>query len=268
MDKIINIGKYLLSLFSLIISAFALRHAYTHLHIPRTYWLYAVGIILLYLAIVAIILLKLKNRRTVINIIGLQAIPLAMSLLVFYIVPKMEPARTGMNNYERKFNDKQSVQIKAAKKNGIQPLETRKDAESAILNGKRLVHISSNDKYHVRKLDYSVPYLVPKATELLEDLAESFQALSGNSSRFEVTSVLRTKEDIAKLQKTNSNATTNSCHCYGTTFDISYARFKSTIKSNKELRENLSEALYKLQKEKRCYVKFEKKQKCYHITVR
>lgn len=268
MDKIINIGKYLLSLFSLIISVFALRHAYTHLHIPRTYWLYAVGIILLYLAIVAIILLKLKNRRTVINIIGLQAIPLAMSLLVFYIVPKMEPARTGMNNYEREFNDTQSVQIKAAKKNGIQPLETRKDAESAILNGKRLVHISSNDKYHVRKLDHSVPYLVPKATELLEDLAESFQALSGNSSRFEVTSVLRTKEDIAKLQKTNSNATTNSCHCYGTTFDISYARFKSTFKSNKELRENLSEALYKLQKEKRCYVKFEKKQKCYHITVR
>ena len=125
--------------------------------------------------------------------------------------------------------------------------------------------------YYVRGLTHSVPYLVPKAETLLSDIAREFQVISGTNSRFEVTSVLRTKEDIKKLQGSNANATTNSCHLYGTTFDISYARFRTDVlhpKSNAELREALAQAVYNLREQGRCYVKFEKKQKCYHITVR
>lgn len=113
--------------------------------------------------------------------------------------------------------------------------------------------------------------MVPKAETLLSDIAREFQVISGTNSRFEVTSVLRTKEDIKKLQGSNANATTNSCHLYGTTFDISYARFRTDVlhpKSNAELREALAQAVYNLREQGRCYVKFEKKQKCYHITVR
>lgn len=124
---------------------------------------------------------------------------------------------------------------------------------------------------YVRDLTHSIPYVIPKADSLITDIAKSFQEISNSKSRFEITSVLRTKEDIKKLQKNNSLAVKNSCHSYGTTFDISYVNFKHDHfhpKSNKELRKCLAKALRQLQKEGRCYVKKEKNQKCYHITVR
>ena len=83
----------------------------------------------------------------------------------------------------------------------------------------------------------------------------------------------RTKMSQKILFKTplNVNATANSCHCYATAFDISYVSFKTDVlhpKSNEELRESLSQAVYNMRKQGRCYVKFENKQKCYHITLR
>ena len=119
-------------------------------------------------------------------------------------------------------------------------------------------------------------FAVPVAAAELESIGREFADILQRNGlphyRFYVTSVLRTKEDIKHLQKSgNVNATTNSCHCYATTFDISYARFRTDVlhpKSNAELREALSHAVYNLRKQDRCYVKFEKKQKCYHITVR
>ena len=134
-----------------------------------------------------------------------------------------------------------------------------------------MVEVSSNSLYYVRVLSHCFAFLVPKAEILLADIARDFQTISGTNSRLEVTSILRTKEDISKLQKVNVNATSNSCHCYATTFDISYARFKIDVlhpKTNAELRDALSQAVSNLRKQGRCYVKFEKKQKCYHITVR
>lgn len=110
-----------------------------------------------------------------------------------------------------------------------------------------------------------------EAETLLSDIAREFQTISGTNSRFEVASVLRTKEDVSKLQSRNSNATSNSCHCYATTFDISYVSFKTDVlhpKNNAELRVALSQTVYNMRKQDRCYVKFENNQKCYHITVR
>lgn len=136
---------------------------------------------------------------------------------------------------------------------------------------KKLIKISSNSLYYVRELTHSVPYLVPEAETLLSDIAREFQTITGTNSKFEVTSVLRTKEDVSKLQSRNINATSNSCNCYATTFDISYVSFKTDVlhpKNNAELREALSQAVYNMRKQDRCYVKFENNQKCCHITVR
>lgn len=50
-----------------------------------------------------------------------------------------------------------------------------------------------------------------------------------------------------------------------------YVSFKTDVlhpKNNTELREALSQAVYNMRKQDRCYVKFENNQKCYHITVR
>ena len=43
--------------------------------------------------------------------------------------------------------------------------------------------------------------------------------------RIVVSSVLRTRKDIERLRTQNVNASENSCHQYGTTFDINYNKY-------------------------------------------
>ena len=92
-----------------------------------------------------------------------------------------------------------------------------------------------------------------------------------------VTSVLRSQEDVAKLRRRNGNATENSCHLYGTTFDICYNRYKTVENPDgphrREVRNDtlkwvLSEVLRDMREQKRCYIKYEVKQGCFHMTVR
>lgn len=271
--------KYLMPIITitcLSVAIIALRYAYICLPRLRTYLIIAICAAIVYLAIVIWIICKNQSKQKwLYHSLMLQIIPLCMAVGTFVIVPKLQTRIYGkINEAELTFNDLQSKQIVSAQKLGITPLNARRDV--AVYLGqseldKKLIKISSNSLYYVRELTHSVPYLVPEAETLLSDIAREFQSISGTNSRFEVTSVLRTKEDVSKLQSTNVNATSNSCHCYATTFDISYNSFKTDVvhpKSNSKLREALSQALYKLRKQGRCYVKFEKKQKCYHITVR
>lgn len=274
-----SISKFLkpiITVMCLSVAVIALRYAYICLPYLRTYLIIGIGVVIVYLVIVLWGLCKIPNeRKRLFHCLTLQIIPICMAIGTFVIVPKLQARIYGkINKAELTFNDLQSKQITAAKKLGITPLNGRKDISkysSQSEQDKKLVKISSNSLYYVRELAHSVPYLVPKAEALLADIAREFQTISGTNCRFEVTSVLRTKEDISKLQQVNVNATSNSCHCYATTFDISYARFRTDVlhpKSKVELREALSQAVYNLRKQGRCYVKFEKKQKCYHITVR
>ena len=59
---------------------------------------------------------------------------------------------------------------------------------------------------------------------------------------------------------------------HGTTIDISYANFivdqKTHTQSNDDLVKLLAEVLHEFQSQGRCYVKFESKQSCFHLTVR
>ena len=75
----------------------------------------------------------------------------------------------------------------------------------------------------------------------------------------------------------NINATENSTHRYGTTFDLSYWRYVKVPELRERpyadvppeyLRATLSQVLKDLHDEGACYVKYEKKQTCFHITVR
>ena len=97
------------------------------------------------------------------------------------------------------------------------------------------------------------------------------QEKTQSKAQFVITSVLRTEEDIKKLKKKNGNASSNSCHCNATTVDISYSRFGQEGGGEQEdyhLRLALAKTLHELRAEGRCYVKIERKQYCYHITVR
>ena len=174
-------------------------------------------------------------------------------------------------NYKVAFPDSQSVQIVAANKWGVRPVKNREDAEA---RKKELVYVGESPYYHVDKLNSSIPYLVPRAAVLLQDIGQAFYDslyMKGVPlNQLIVTSVLRTKEDVARLQRHNGNATDNSCHLYGTTFDICYNRYHAIDREvrNDTLKWVLSEVLRDIRRDKRAYIKYEVKQGCFHMTVR
>ena len=181
--------------------------------------------------------------------------------------------REPVRQYDRLFNDLNDTQLEAARKNGLKKTIKLEEAE----NNRQLQKIETNRYYVVQKLTHSVPYLVPKAAKLLEDMGKAFQDSLFNrgynrNHRFTVTSVLRTEETVRQLRKTNVNSSENSCHCYGTTFDISYFTYSppqvGKAASVDKMRQILYQVAYDMQKQGRCYVKYEKQQTCLHITVR
>ena len=181
--------------------------------------------------------------------------------------------REPVRQYDRLFNDLNDTQLEAARKNGLKKPVTISEAETS----RQLVRIEPNTYYDIEKLTHSVPYLVPKAAKLLEDMGKAFQDSLFNrgynrNHRFTVTSVLRTEETVRQLRKTNVNSTENSCHCYGTTFDISYFTYSTPqvgkTASVDKMRQILYQVAYDMQRQARCYVKYEKQQTCLHITVR
>lgn len=174
--------------------------------------------------------------------------------------PKRRP------NYGADFNYVNDVQLKAARKLGITPPETREDIEK--MKGK-LIRLSDNKYYAILELTNSSPYLVPKAADFLTALGRLMQEYNGTNSRFYISSVLRSQEDVKKLGRRNGNATEKSTHSYGTTVDITYSRFDVKGKTTEAiLKEDLARALFDLQALGYCYVKYERKQPCFHITVR
>ena len=143
-----------------------------------------------------------------------------------------------------------------------------------------LVYVGSNPFFYVDKLNNSIPYLVPRASVLLQDIGrayfDSLQIKGIPLHKIIVTSILRTKDDVAKLRTRNGNATENSCHLYGTTFDICYNRYKQ-IQTREQPRRQVqndtlkwvfSEVLRDFRNKNRCYIKYEVKQGCFHITVK
>lgn len=175
------------------------------------------------------------------------------------------------------FPDQQDVQILAANQHGVTPVQNREEAEHS--KGK-LVYVGSNPFFYVDKLNNSIPYLVPKASVLLQDIGrayfDSLQIKGIPLHKIIVTSILRTKDDVAKLRTRNGNATENSCHLYGTTFDICYNRYKQIQTKNQPRRQVqndtlkwvFSEVLRDFRNKNRCYIKYEVHQGCFHITVR
>lgn len=196
-------------------------------------------------------------------------------LLVFLLVGCGEKKKGNFHyfrNYSRTFNDMHERHIKAAKQWGVEPLDSH---EEIVALGSKLVEVKSSRLLEIDKLTYSEPYLVPEAYRLLLTISENFRdSLSSKGLPLHkpvVTSVLRTRESVGKLRKKNINASPNSVHMYGTTFDIAYTRFKPEGRRSAEtdkLKTVLAEVLRDLRKSEKCYVRYEYKQCCFHITVR
>lgn len=181
-------------------------------------------------------------------------------------------------SYAVAFPDTNAVQLVAAQHWGVTPVRDREDAEA---RKRELVYIASSPYYHVDPLYSSIPYLVPRAAVLLHDIGQAFfdslYVKGVPLHKMIVTSVLRSQEDVVKLRRRNGNATENSCHLYGTTFDICYNRYKTVEDPDGPVRRRvrndtlkwvLSEVLRDMREQGRCYIKYEVKQGCFHMTVR
>ncbi|WP_455628293.1 DUF5715 family protein [Parabacteroides chinchillae] len=178
-------------------------------------------------------------------------------------------------SYNRDFKDLNDVHLAEAQRLGIEPVSSREEAEKA---SKKMEEIETNDYYEVEELKHSIPYLIPQAADLLEDIGKNFQDslynLNAPKYKILVTSVTRTVDDVKRLKRRNFNSSVNSAHQYGTTFDVSWARYtkideKDTLNIDKDrLKMVLASVLRDLHRQNRCFIKHERKQGCFHITVR
>ena len=122
-----------------------------------------------------------------------------------------------------------------------------------------------------------MPYLVPEARALLHDIGRAFRdtlaARGGGDYRIKVTSVLRTPSLVRQLRRRNRNSVDSSAHLYGTTFDISYSEFicnrsGGPYRTQEDLKNLLGEIVAEMRSRGRCWAVYERKQSCFHITVR
>ncbi|WP_029906480.1 DUF5715 family protein [Prevotella sp. 10(H)] len=179
-------------------------------------------------------------------------------------------------SYAKAFADLQDLHIEAATNNGVGPLTCR--ADTSLYAGELIRIPSELEIYKVDRLKHSMPFLVPKAATLLSDICLNFRdsLVSKKMALYKpiVTSITRTDDDVKGLSKRNRNASDNSAHRYGTTFDIAWTRFDkvdptdSRTLDDGKLKAVLAQVLFDLKQRERCYIKHERKQSCFHITVR
>lgn len=181
-------------------------------------------------------------------------------------------------SYHRCFPDVQDVHYPVARAHGVRPVVNRTEAEA---RKSELLYVGFNPYYTMDPaMRSSIPYLVPRASNLLQYIGRRFlDSLAVKRIPLHtiiVTSVLRTEEDVSRLRRINGNASEQSCHRFGTTFDISYNRYHTVCPPgetrravrNDSLKFVLSEVLRDAREEGLCFIKYEVKQGCYHITVR
>lgn len=178
-----------------------------------------------------------------------------------------------------KLNDPNELHLIHAQKNGLKkPFTTTEDFYAKIDSLKRntiLVEVKENRFYQLKSLYHSVPYLIPEAVDMLNEIGFRFQKRlmekKYKNFRFRITSLTRTEETQNKLSHFNHNATLHSAHLYGTTFDISYKNFYNTdtdsIEASYEAVQSLTRVLVEMRQECKFLAVREHKQSCFHITV-
>lgn len=179
---------------------------------------------------------------------------------------------TKLMSYGKVFDDINETHLEKAQAVGLKKIPEKRDDIDANL----LVKVENTDYLEIDDLRYSVPYLTANAARVLNHIAKAFndslQRKQFPVYKLVVTSILRTEEDVTRLRKSgNPNASDNSSHCYGTTFDISHSRYYREVETDEfmqpyELTKVLAEVLRDEKNAGRILVKYEKKEHCFHIT--
>lgn len=176
--------------------------------------------------------------------------------------------------FSRDFNDLNDIQLVAATALGIPPAQTRAE----VARNPKLQPINCFKVIRVDSLTHSQALMVPEANRLLEEIGTAFvDRLKADQLplyRPILTSATRTREDISFLRQGNGNASENSTHMHGTTFDLSWKRFDKVDPNDPrslepdELKHLLATILKGYHDQGRCYIKHERRQACFHITTR
>ncbi len=172
----------------------------------------------------------------------------------------------------RTFNDSNHVHFAHAKRLGIDPIHS---LSQAYHTKRPLVHVETSKNILVDSLTHSMPFLVPEAAQLLDDIGSAFiDSLARRGARgyrVKVTSMLRTPSTVKRLRRVNRNATDSSTHQFGTTFDLSYTHFDAApdapFLTQEHLKNMLAEVLLNMRDEGRCLVKYERHTSCFHVTA-
>lgn len=174
-------------------------------------------------------------------------------------------------------DDLNDIQLEHAQIGGLKhPFITDSDFQAALdslLRNNILIYVEDCRYFKVDDLHHSHPYLVPAAVNLLKDIGVEFQKrLKENHLkpyRFMLTSMLRTDESQLKLKRHNHNATNESAHCYGTTFDITYKQFFDGDQPDfsPKVRAVFTQTLEAMRAQCRFLIKREIHQSCFHMTV-
>jgi len=175
--------------------------------------------------------------------------------------------------YAKVFDDINETHLDKAKAVGLKKIPEKRDN----INTSQLIRIDDSDFLVLDNLRYSVPYLTAGAARELNHIARAFHDSLTRKQfpiyKLVVSSVLRTEEDVTRLRKSgNPNASDNSAHCYGTTFDITYTRYHRDVETDEfmqpfELTKVLAEVLRDEKAAGRILAKYEKKEHCFHITA-
>ena len=171
------------------------------------------------------------------------------------------------------FRDSNRLHIASGMEVGITPLDGVKGYYEPHHN---VVTITTCDDYLIEPLTHSMPFLVPRAAQLLHHIGRAFhdtvKARGGKEYRIKVTSLLRSPQSVSRLRRVNRAAVDTSSHLFGTTFDISWTKFdcrdSSHIVSLEDLKNVLAEVIYAEREKGHLYAIYERKRGCFHITTR
>jgi hypothetical protein len=221
-----------------------------------------------------------KSVKRVLIMIG-AAILLLISVphAIKHLRPEI-PGDKGIVRVDR-YRDLNAIHLEHAKKNGIAPIGLDKDVKETaakLIGENKLVKLTDTRYYIVDHLTHSHPYLTPETVDLLDLIGRRFSSKLRENNlgnyRFRISSVLRTRESQKRLGRSNINATNESSHLYGTTFDIGWKKIyrktfwgKSHLVADAPAIKLLSETIGELRKEGHLVVVTEMKEACFHITL-
>jgi hypothetical protein len=113
---------------------------------------------------------------------------------------------------------------------GISPIPLRDDVER-VAGEVGLMPVRDTPAYWVSRLTHSHTYLTADAVAVLDSIGARFTARLADGGlpafRYNLSSLLRTREDQNRLRGVNINAAQGtSSHEHATTFDVHYGRFR------------------------------------------